>query len=247
MNVPPDFDSEYSKFSLSKEAVNVPDISFEEFLLGEGKSEKSSMVKVGALSYRMISFDTGEALEASYEELPLRQKENKPTNVDDAPATQPVSNIEEKQQDLSFNLGAQAFFIKPIDPSFFISTLPESLKSFISEVVQVVKHHNIQTQQIDYHFKFHKLDLSVLISSTDDKIVIQVGVENSQLKSDLFTEEKQQQLLTILQQSLKEEEIELRFLDQVEFPTKEGSSDSSQDDASSQNKDLNDEEQDEEN
>ena len=125
--------------------------------------------------------------------------------------------------------------------------MPESLKSFISEVVQVVKHHNIQTQQIDYHFKFHKLDLSVLISSTDDKIVIQVGVENSQLKSDLFTEEKQQQLLTILQQSLKEEEIELRFLDQVEFPTKEGSSDSSQDDASSQNKDLNDEEQDEEN
>lgn len=105
-----------------------------------------------------------------------------------------------------------AFSLVLFDPkSSFLSKLPEALRTFIKDMVQVVKSQDL-FQDTSYKFTFKELDLTVLLKETDEKLLIRVEFSKEQLKDTFFTEENNKLLLQALKKELLDDSIELEVV-----------------------------------
>jgi len=191
-------------------------LSFDQILTEtkSGKNVEDKYVKVSDHLYKVQRDDSVSAFDSTPDpkkELPkVESLSYDKIETDEHELSKKID--EPKQQNPQPHHQGYALNLLILNKDAFLSKLPESLRSFIKETVDVVKIQKGLFDDTSYKFSFKELNLNVLIEERDQKIVIRIELTKADIKEKLFTEENNKLLLQALKKELSEDNIELEFV-----------------------------------
>jgi hypothetical protein len=205
-----------SGIPLSNHKSDDSTLSFDVFLDKVKENDfVSRYLKLGSQEYSVRHFEldlqmdtTNDSIKpsnvASADEAISQRNDSQDQNTD-------LENSQKKNEPVGVHSGLM-IYLSPIDATSFIAQLPESLRSFIHEIIQVYKVRNNGEEAMEYRFKFDTLKLEVVIRNDDKKMVIELKVDDQELSKRLFTHENKLTLASILVKELSKESVDIVFV-----------------------------------
>jgi len=129
---------------------------------------------------------------------------NTPPQQTNQPPTGTFSNLLKDAQDRRDQLGP--FQQLPINASAFMQSLPEILKSFINECIEIIKR---QSKDHSFKFTFRDISLHITIKKKKDSIEINIMSSDEDLNATLFTPENREKLRSILESTFPNQSVVL--------------------------------------
>lgn len=188
-----------------KQSNERPEETGQEFgsFLNEASGKPVSVVKIGDLTYRIKT--------ASDEGGNSAKPESGNGNQSDSEKKEP-QNVEPQAY---LPLGS-ILHIQAINPALFLSKLTPSLRSFITETVEIIRKTNPLEKTDQVTFKFDNIPLHIRMDVSEGRITITVSVtgEDKELLRDL--NKHKQALTAILQQEFPEDDLHLLVIGEPE-------------------------------
>jgi hypothetical protein len=158
---------------LNNDNTDESSLSFDVFLDKVKENDfVSRYIKLGSQEYSVRHFELGPQKDIANDSI-----KNNIVSSFDEPISQThdsqeldtdLENSQKKNEPVGVHSGLM-IFLSPIDTASFISQLPQSLRSFIHDIIQVYKVRNNGEETMEYRFKFDTLQLEVVIRNDEKK------------------------------------------------------------------------------